>query len=429
MNIGVILAAGASERFRSTVHKQYLKLNGKEVIYYSINGMSEAKCFDKIIAVVDANEYESGYIANKYGITCISGGQTRNGSVKNALDFIVKNGWTGGKVIFHDCARPFVKSSVFAKYIELLDKYDAVATTAEITDSLVNNKNGIFVNRRDYSLVQTPEAFRFDVLNKVFDETSTATAIISQIKPSSSVLLEKSNAFNFKITYPEDLFLAEQLMRIDFLHGSTIKNRVRKIEGKVLLLGGSGGVGGAIKEKLDFFGTEYYAPGHSELDLLNVTSEKIAAACPFKPDVIINVAAAYESDDAGLLQSFDKIFDVNLRSNLVLIEYAKTLKKRVNIVVMSSSSSTRGRENLTNYSAAKAALNSIVESQGRILSESEIYLNAIIPEKINTPLIGKLHKTHINTRELLDAEEVVDAVMYCAVTNEHGKLIHIRKGL
>ncbi|MGN0768817.1 MAG: SDR family oxidoreductase [Christensenellales bacterium] len=428
MNIGIILAAGASERFRSTVHKQYLKLNGKEVIYYSINGMNEAKCFDKIIAVVDANEYESGYIANKYGITCISGGETRNKSVKNALKFIKDNGWTDSKVVFHDCSRPFVKSAVFGAYVKLLDEYDAVATTEEITDSLVAN-SGKFVNRRDFSLVQTPEAFRFDAICDSFDENSSATAIANQVSPTATVLFKKSNAFNFKITYPEDLFLAEQLMRIDFLHGSAIKNASCKIEGKVLLLGGSGGVGCAVKSKLEETGVEYYAPGHKELDLLNVTAEKIAEACPFGPDVIINVAAAYESDDAGLLESFGKIFDVNLRSNLVLIEYAKTLKKRVNIVVMSSSSSTRGRENLTNYSAAKAALNSIVESQGRILSESGIYINAVIPEKINTPLIGKLHKTQINTRELLDAEEVVNAVMQCAVTIEYGKLIHIRKGL
>ena len=120
---------------------------------------------------------------------------------------------------------------------------------------------------------------------------------------------------------------------------------------------------------------------------------------------------------------------MNLKANLVLIEYAKKLKKRVNIVVMSSSSSTRGRENLTNYSAAKAALNSVVESQGMRLENSGIYLNALIPEKIDTPLIEKLHKTSINKRELLDAEEVIAAVVEYAQVRVGGKLVHIRKGL
>ena len=150
---------------------------------------------------------------------------------------------------------------------------------------------------------------------------------------------------------------------------------------------------------------------------------------PFATDVIINDAAAYANDDVPLLESFDMIFNVNLRANLVLIEYAKSLNKRVNIVLMGSSSSTRGRENLTNYSAAKAALNSIVESQGHVLAEKNVYLNAIIPEKIDTPLIEKLHKVSINKRELLNANEVVNAVMLYASADSYGKLVHIRKGL
>ena len=70
-----------------------------------------------------------------------------------------------------------------------------------------------------------------------------------------------------------------------------------------------------------------------------------------------------------------------------------------------------------------------MESQGATLAKKHIYLDAIIPEKINTPLIGKLHKTEINTRELLGTKEVVDAVLQCATTSDYGKLIHIRKGL
>ena len=96
---------------------------------------------------------------------------------------------------------------------------------------------------------------------------------------------------------------------------------------------------------------------------------------------------------------------------------------------MSSSSSTKGRENLTNYSAAKSALNSIVESQARILAEQNIFINAVIPEKVNTPLIKKLHKVEINERELLEPEDVIQAIMYFAVANEFGRLVHIRKGL
>ena len=426
MNVGVILAAGASERFQSKVHKQYLKLNGKEVIYYSIQAMREANCFDKIIAVVDEAEYQAGYVANKFNIVCIPGGSSRNASIKNALDYVQENGGAD-KILFHDCARPIIKKGLFAEFIDYLNEYRAVAMCTSITDSLIT-KDGTFVDRKEFSLIRTPEAFRFAELYADFDENRRDTAIINQLHDKSNICLYNDNTFDFKITYPEDLFLAEQLMRINYVHTYQKHATTTKI-GKVLLLGGSGGVGQAIREYFDKNGVEYYAPSHKELDLYYLSLQDVKEVCPFEPDVIINVAAAYANDDSGLIETFDKIFDVNLKSNLIFIEYAKTLHKQVNIVVMSSSSSTKGRENLTNYSAAKAALNSIVESQGQILAAQNIYLNAIIPEKIDTPLIGKLHKTAINKRELLDVEEVIDAVMEYAVIKEGGKLVHVRKGL
>ena len=428
MNVGIILAAGLSERFKSTVHKQYLKLNGKEVIFYSIDAMKKAECFDKVIVVVDQDEYLEGYIGNKYSVECICGGDTRNKSIYNALEFVHSNYPDPEKIVFHDCSRPFIKSDDFKFCIKELDRYNGIAMSNDITDSLVT-KDGIFVNRREFLLIQTPEAFKFDIIYNDFDINKNDTTIINQIKDKSKIYLYSNSSFNFKITYPQDLFLAEQLMRINYVHVSQVVDKTYKIDGKVLVLGGSGGVGQAVTAKLKQLNVTFYAPTHKELDLLRITPQEIADKCPFKPDIIINVAAAYENDETPLLDSFDKIFDVNLKSNIALVEYAKTLNKPVNIVVMSSSSSTRGRENLTNYSAAKAALNSFVESQSSALAKLQIYLNAVIPEKINTPLIGKLHKTEINTRELLGTEEVIDAVLHCATTKDYGKLIHLRKGL
>ncbi len=148
----------------------------------------------------------------------------------------------------------------------------------------------------------------------------------------------------------------------------------------------------------------------------------------FEPDIIVNVAACSTTDEDGLLDMFDKVFNINLKSNLVLIDYAKHLGKRVNIVLFSSSS-TKGRENLTLYSATKAGLNSIVENLAEKMSKSGVYINAIIPEKINTPMIQKLHKGNVKYLELLEVDDVIDAVLYYSIANVFGELSHIRKGL
>lgn len=427
MNIGVILAAGDGKRFGGYMHKQYLKLNGKEVVAYTINAMRESEAFDEILLVVDEEEYNAGYIAKKYGVKCLKGGDTRNQSVKNAIDFIGSN-YRCDKVVFHDSVRPLIRAKRLREIIEDLDNYDAVVTVSKIGDSLVDDQFN-HVNRDNYQLVQAPEAFRFSLLRN-FDAKSRANAIISQLN-EISILRKESDVFNMKITYPEDLFICEQLARLNYY---SVNHNDRFISGKfpkrVLLLGGSGGIGGAIREFMDDNGISYLAPSHKELDLASMTVEHIKSFCKeFVPDAIINAAAAYFDDNAGLSDTFDTIFNVNVKANEILIEFAKTLEKKINLVFLSSSSSTKGRENLTNYSAAKAALNSIVESQAAILAKQQIYINAIIPEKVNTPLIKKLHKTAINERELLEPHDVINAIMYFAAASECGKLVHIRKGL
>ena len=424
--VGVILAAGPSLRFDSPVHKQYLKLNGKELVYYSIKQMRDAGCFQDIIVVVDKAEYESQYISKKFSVKCILGGDTRNQSIRKALEHY-KNTEQPDCIVFHDCTRPLCDSGVFSSIVSMLEDFDAVAIASTIHDGMVDDELR-HVPREKYWLVRTPEAFDFKTLNECFDEKSTDTTIISQIPKTKRIKLYTTNTFDFKVTYPEDLFVAEQLINTDY--ESTKKDYEKvSLNGNVLLLGGSGGLGQCLKAYFDREHVNYFAPTHNELDLSEITVEKLNKVVPFDPDVILNVAAAYASDDVDFLESFNSIMDVNVKANLVLIRYAQSLGKRVNIVVLSSSSSTRGREHLTNYSASKAALNSIVESQGQILSKDRIYLNAIVPEKINTPLIEKLHKQVIDKRELLEPSEVIPVILKYCNTKESGKIVHVRKGL
>lgn len=428
MNIGVILAGGIGKRFGSLVHKQYLKLNGKEVLSYAIKRMSLCENIDKIILVVDNNEYKSQYIEKKYQVECVCGGETRNHSIKNALDYI-KSNYDCDKVLFHDATRPLIKCEYYDLCLNSLDGYDAVVSFQEITDSLCDDKNN-FVNRDNYKIIQTPEVFYFKQLYDVFDAESTKTTIVAQLN-SPKINFVKSDKFGFKITYPNDLFLAEQLDKINFYELS--KNHVEyDFENKnILIFGGTGGTGSALISALEKYkNVNIKAPKSSEVNLKNMTIASLNEYCGnFKPDIIINAAAVSLNDNDGLIETFDDVFSINLKSNIVLIEYIKQLNKEVKFVVMSSSSSTKGRENITNYSASKCALNSVVESQANVLKKQNIYINAIIPEKINTPMIQKLHKTNISTRELLEVNDVVDAILYIVSSNEFGQLIHLRKGL
>ncbi len=430
-SIGVILAGGTGTRFNGNMPKQYMKLNGKEVIAYSIDAFRNSKSLNDFIAVVNDDEYEEKNIETKYGISCIKGGKTRNESIYNAINYIKNNFPDCEKVIFHDAARPFIKYDIIDNYIDLLNTNDAVITAVQITDSIGKLNEGP-IDRSQYYLIQTPEAFKFRILLKYFSADSSITSIVQQMPKNLEVLRNHDLKFNLKITYPEDLFIAEQLIRLKYFKkdSETIEDKNLFDDKKALIFGGTGGVGTEIINRFKSLGVHFLAPSSKELDLYNITTKDIVEYCgDFKPDIIINAAAFSATDHDGLLDMFDKVFNINLKSNLVLIEYAKYLEKKVNIVLFSSSSSTRGRENITLYSAAKAGLNSIVESLAEKMSKHKIYINAIIPEKINTPMIQKLHKGSVKYRELLDVEDVIDAVLHCSIANTFGELIHIRKGL
>lgn len=214
-NIGVILAGGIGSRFKSNIPKQYMPLNGKEVITYSIDAFHDSEMTDNFIIVVDQNEYENKEIENKYGVKCIKGGKTRNESLYNAIQYVKMEIKDCQYILFHDAARPFISSGIIDLYFRELVNYDAIITTADITDSL--GKIGErFVDRSLYYLIQTPEAFNFKLLQSHFSVDSPFTAIIQQLPVSIRVKKYFNFRNNFKITYPEDLFIAEQLMRSQY---------------------------------------------------------------------------------------------------------------------------------------------------------------------------------------------------------------------
>lgn len=430
-NIGIILAGGLGTRFNGNIPKQYMKLNGKEMIAYSIDAFKRAHMVDDFICVVNEEEYIEKNIEKKYNVKCIKGGNTRNESLYNAIINISENFPDCEKVVIHEAARPFIKSNIIDEYLLLLNNYDAVITTVKITDS-IGLISGQAVDREKYHLIQAPEAFWFKYLKKYFSPTSNLTATIHQLPSNLKIYNNYNFKFNLKVTYPEDLFIAEQLIKLKYFkkNGETKINDNCLLNKKVLIFGASGGVGSAIVKRFKLMGAELLCPTSKELNLEYITIQDIVDYCKgFKPDIIINAAAFSATDEDGLIEMFDKIFKINLKSNLVIIEYAKTLNKKVNIVLFSSSSSTKGRENLTLYSATKAGINSIVESLAERLSKFGIYINAIIPEKINTPMINKLHNGNVVQRELLDVDDIMDAVIYYSISDVFGELAHIRRGL
>ena len=208
MNIGVVLAGGVGSRFGSDIPKQYQTINGKEVMYYSINALKNSKLVDDI--VVTSQKQYIDKLSKEYGVKVIEGGDSRNKSLFNALSFIASN-YACDKVIILEAARPMITSEIVDDYLCRLDDADAVITGQKIVASL-----GCYhmhtVDRSEYYLIEAPEAFKFDLLYNNFDQNSTITATNQQLPEGSKLDINFEFTNNLKITYFQDLKYCEQMM-------------------------------------------------------------------------------------------------------------------------------------------------------------------------------------------------------------------------
>ena len=112
-----------------------------------------------------------------------------------------------------EAVRPLVDPEIIDRFFGLLDTYDAVACARKITDSLGHYGEWI-VDRSQYYTLNPPEGFRFSLIDRHFDSASKCTESIQQLPETTSVYLDFDVPYFDKITYSEDLFKVEAVMKM-----------------------------------------------------------------------------------------------------------------------------------------------------------------------------------------------------------------------
>ena len=140
-----MLAGGSGKRMGSRVHKQYLLMGGKPVLFYSLKAFQDSDYIDEIILVTGAGEEEycREQILDAYGITKVSritaGGAERYHSVWNGLQAADHDGY----VFIHDGARPFVDDEMIKRAYKCVEQYKACAAGMPVKDTIkIVDKNG-----------------------------------------------------------------------------------------------------------------------------------------------------------------------------------------------------------------------------------------------------------------------------------------------
>lgn len=210
MNIALILSSGVGARFGSNIPKQYLPLNGKEVISYVIDAVKAAKKIDKIIVVAHYPYIES--INKSYGLETVEGGDSRNQSLRNGVDYIKKN-YKCTNIIVLDAVRPLISSELIDFYISKLEEYSICVTASKITDSL-NCLDFHICDRDRYYLTASPMSFKFNELDTYLKADSKLVEVLQMYPEQTKVYLNFDFKTNFKVTYKEDIKFIEAYLNI-----------------------------------------------------------------------------------------------------------------------------------------------------------------------------------------------------------------------
>jgi len=220
----IIVAAGTGSRIGGNLPKQFLLLDGKPILMHTIEKFANSKTNPKIILVLSSQMIDFWKeLCFEYAFQIphqvTNGGNSRFQSVKNGLDFIKNNeSYTElSKIAVHDGARPLVSSGLIDELFNTCsNEKHAVIPAVQSTNSVrIGNQNESFaVERQTVWLVQTPQLFIASLLFKAYEqpEESNFTDDASVVeKLSNNLYLLPGDHQNLKITYEEDLVIAQQL--------------------------------------------------------------------------------------------------------------------------------------------------------------------------------------------------------------------------
>ena len=226
MNRAVILAAGSGTRINSYTPKQYIEINGRPLICYSLETFNSHPLIDDIILVVKKEHISlvrkiiSSYKYKKVS-NIITGGKERYESSLAALNECSDK---NDIILFHDSARPLVSAQIITKCVNAMEKYNAVTVAIPTTDTIYisdEKKRLVSIPQRDRLLnAQTPQCFRLSTIKEAFskalsDNTFIPTddcSIVQRYLPSCPILIIEGETRNFKVTYDEDIELVKKLL-------------------------------------------------------------------------------------------------------------------------------------------------------------------------------------------------------------------------
>ncbi|HET6383629.1 MAG TPA: 2-C-methyl-D-erythritol 4-phosphate cytidylyltransferase [Armatimonadota bacterium] len=222
---GVIPAAGRGERFGRSENKAFAPLDGAPILAWTLAALEASPCINEIIVVTQRCDLDRAWrLAVEYGFKKLSrvveGGADRQTSVLNGMAAISP---AASVVIVHDAARPLTPIDVFERCAAAAFDHGSATAALPVVDTLrqgaMGAAAGALMDRSKLVRIQTPQAVRADLLRASFDECRkiahecTDDSMMIERAADTPAILVPGSELSSKITRPEDLLIAESLVR------------------------------------------------------------------------------------------------------------------------------------------------------------------------------------------------------------------------
>ncbi|MGI9601137.1 MAG: 2-C-methyl-D-erythritol 4-phosphate cytidylyltransferase [Acidimicrobiales bacterium] len=203
----VVVAAGSGDRFGGP--KQLAPFGSARVVDHAVQAAREVA--EVVVVVVPQDQVPAVARSLPADVTCTAGGDTRSASVRAGLVLIPTD---CDIILVHDGARPLAGAQLFRRVVDaVIDGADAVVPAVAVTDSIRHRDDGA-VDRHDLVAVQTPQGFRADLLRSAHagnDDATDDAALVEAV--GGKVVLVDGETTNLKITNPQDLRIAEGILK------------------------------------------------------------------------------------------------------------------------------------------------------------------------------------------------------------------------
>lgn len=218
----IIPSGGIGKRTSYSLPKQYIQINGKEIIAYTLEIFQRCSIVDQIVVSAQKEFFSLiREIKDRYGIfkllDPVEGGSERQYSVFNAVKSLKAD--DEDIILVHDAVRPLVSEEIINKSVNSAQEFGGAVVAIKAKDTLMNGDDFVnsYLDRDKIYYVQTPQVFRYNIFFKAIQLAEKSNLLGTDesmlvFNAGYKIKIVPGSSFNFKITSDEDISLFKSLI-------------------------------------------------------------------------------------------------------------------------------------------------------------------------------------------------------------------------